>query len=71
MCSRACRPGARVPTLRRAGRVGKWFGQEEKSAAKLRSMADSTDNISIAGILGPWVKQDWDSSLIERFRNAY
>jgi hypothetical protein len=31
----------------------------------------ATDTISIADILGPWVEPDWDSSLIERCRNAW
>ena len=31
----------------------------------------TTDTISIADLLGPWVEPDWDSGLIERCRNAW
>ena len=31
----------------------------------------TTDTISIADLLGPWVDPDWDSGLIERCRNAW
>jgi len=31
----------------------------------------STDTISIADILGPWIQPDWDSGLIERCRSAW
>jgi hypothetical protein len=31
----------------------------------------TTDTISIADLLGPWVEPDWESSLIERCRNAW
>jgi hypothetical protein len=31
----------------------------------------TTDTISIADILGPWVEPDWDSGLIARCRNAW
>jgi hypothetical protein len=31
----------------------------------------STDTISIADILGPWVEPDWDSGLIARCRDAW
>lgn len=31
----------------------------------------NTDNISVADLIGPWVETDWDSSLIERCRNAW
>ena len=34
-------------------------------------MADKTDNISVADILGPWVEPDWDSGLIARCREAW
>ena len=34
-------------------------------------MADATDNISIADLLGPWVEPDWDSGLIDRCRKAW
>jgi hypothetical protein len=34
-------------------------------------MADTTDNISVADILGPWVEPDWDSGLIARCREAW
>jgi hypothetical protein len=34
-------------------------------------MADTTDNISVAQILGPWVEPDWDSGLIARCREAW
>lgn len=34
-------------------------------------MADSTDNISVADILGPWVEPNWDSGLIARCREAW
>ena len=31
----------------------------------------TTDTISVADLLGPWVEPDWDSGLIERCRNAW
>ncbi len=31
----------------------------------------TTDTISIADILGPWVEPDWDSGLIARCRDAW
>ena len=31
----------------------------------------TTDNISIADILGPWIETDWKSGLVERCRNAW
>ena len=31
----------------------------------------TTDTISLADFLGPWVEPEWDSSLIERCRNAW
>jgi hypothetical protein len=34
-------------------------------------MADTTDDISVADILGPWVEPDWDSGLIARCRQAW
>jgi hypothetical protein len=34
-------------------------------------MADTTDNISIADILGPWGEPDWDSGLTARCRAAW
>jgi hypothetical protein len=34
-------------------------------------MADTTDKISVADILGPWVEPDWDSGLIARCRGAW
>ncbi len=34
-------------------------------------MADTTDNISVADLLGPWVEPDWDSGLIARCREAW
>jgi hypothetical protein len=34
-------------------------------------MADSTENISVADVLGPWVEPDWDSGLIARCRGAW
>lgn len=34
-------------------------------------MADTTDNISVAEILGPWVEPDSDSGLIARCRAAW
>jgi hypothetical protein len=34
-------------------------------------MADTTDNISVADILGPWIEPDWKSGLIARCREAW
>ncbi|HEY6288582.1 MAG TPA: hypothetical protein VIW48_03970 [Nitrospiraceae bacterium] len=34
-------------------------------------MANTTDNISVADFLGPWVDPDWDSGLIDRCRTAW
>ena len=34
-------------------------------------MANTTDNISVADILGPWVEPDWDSGLTARCREAW
>jgi CDI immunity proteins len=34
-------------------------------------MPNTTDNISVANILGPWVDSNWDSSLIERCKKAW
>jgi hypothetical protein len=34
-------------------------------------MADTTENISVADILGPWAEPDWDSGLIDRCRKAW
>jgi hypothetical protein len=34
-------------------------------------MADTTDDISVAELLGPWVEPDWDSGLIARCREAW
>lgn len=34
-------------------------------------MADTTTNISVADILGPWVEPDWNSGLIARCREAW
>ena len=34
-------------------------------------MADTTDNLSVADILGLWVEPDWDSGLIARCREAW
>ena len=34
-------------------------------------MADTTDNISVADILGPWVEPAWNSGLIARCREAW
>jgi CDI immunity proteins len=31
----------------------------------------TTDTISIADILGPWIEPDWDSGLIARCREAW
>ena len=35
------------------------------------TVAESTDNVSIADILGPWVEPDWESGLIARCRKAW
>jgi hypothetical protein len=34
-------------------------------------MATTTNNISLADILGPWIDPDWDSGLIDRCRKAW
>src|SRR6195256_4788305 len=34
-------------------------------------MANTTDNISVADLLGPWADPDWDSGLIDRCRTAW
>ena len=31
----------------------------------------TTENISIADLLGPWLESDWKSGLVERCRNAW
>jgi CDI immunity proteins len=34
-------------------------------------MQNTTDSMSIADLLGPWVDPDWDSGLIDRCRHAW
>jgi hypothetical protein len=34
-------------------------------------MDDSTDNFSVADILGPWIQDDWDSGLVNRCREVW
>jgi hypothetical protein len=34
-------------------------------------MANTTDNISVVDLLGPWVDPDWESGSIDRCRTAW
>lgn len=34
-------------------------------------MTDTTDNISLGDILGPWIEPNWESGLIGRCREAW